>query len=69
MLGRLDDHFVRADAVHAVEHALALAIQFAFDAQRRKLVGHYAQVQPGVLGPPPLRPYAKTSGGVFYSLP
>src|SRR5579864_1871288 len=26
-------------------------------------------VQPGVLGPPPLRPYANTSGGVLPSLP
>ena len=38
----LDDHLVGADAVHLVVHALALAVQLAFDAQRRELVGHHA---------------------------
>ena len=42
VIGALDDHLVRADAVHLVVHAFALAVQLAFDAQRRKLVGHHA---------------------------
>ena len=42
VVGRFDDHLVRADAVHLVEHAFGLAAQIAFDAQRGELVGHYA---------------------------
>ena len=40
MLGRLDDHFVRADTVHLVEHALGLTVQVALNAQRGEFVGH-----------------------------
>ena len=43
VIGRFDDHLVRAHAVHAVEHALAFAVETAFDAQRRKFIGHHAQ--------------------------
>src|SRR5450432_257820 len=39
MVRRLDDDLVRADAVHAVEHALGLTVQGAFDAQGWELVG------------------------------
>ncbi len=49
VFGRLDDDFMRADAVHAVEHALALTIEVAFDLQRRKLVRHDAQVPAGAV--------------------
>src|ERR1700735_1920829 len=38
-----DDYFVRADAVHAVEHAFALAAQAAFNAERGEFVGHHAE--------------------------
>ena len=56
MLRRLHDHFVRADAVHLVEQAFALAIQFAFDSQRRKPVRHHAnaptrRVRPAAIAP------------------
>src|SRR5208283_199906 len=44
MLRRLDNDFVRADAVHLVEQALALAVEFAFDAQCRKPIGDHANV-------------------------
>ena len=44
---RLDDHFVRADAVHAIEHAVAFAIQRPFHLQRRKLVRHDPKIPPG----------------------
>ena len=40
---RFDDHFVRADAVHAVEKAVAFAIQAAFNSQRGKFIRHHAQ--------------------------
>jgi hypothetical protein len=43
VIRRFDDYFVRADAVHAVEKSIAFAIQAAFDAQRRKFIGHYAE--------------------------
>ena len=43
MVGRFDDHLVRAHAVHAVEQSVAFAVQVAFDAQRRKFIGHHAQ--------------------------
>jgi hypothetical protein len=39
MVGRLDDDLVRPDSVHAIEHALRLAVQRAFDSQGWKLVG------------------------------
>jgi len=42
MVRSLDDDFVGADAVHLVVHALALAVQFAFDAQHGEFVGDYA---------------------------
>ena len=42
MLGRLDDHFVGADAAHHVVDALAALVQFAFDLQGGELVGHHA---------------------------
>ena len=44
VIGRFDDDFMRADAVHFVEHAFACAIQIAFDAERGKFVGNYANV-------------------------
>ena len=50
MLRRFDDHFVRADAVHLVEETFAFAVQFAFDAQRRKFVGHHANAPAGRVG-------------------
>ena len=43
MIGRFDDHFVRADAVHAIEQAFAFAIQAAFNSQRRKFIGDHAE--------------------------
>ena len=51
VVGRFDDDFVRADAVHAVEQAFAFAVQVAFDAQRRKLVGHDAHAPAGRVRP------------------
>src|SRR5258708_60954 len=42
MVGRLDDHFVRADSVHLVKETFAFAVQFAFDAQCGKFVWHHA---------------------------
>ena len=42
VLRRLDDDLMRADAVHLVVHAVALAVQLAFDAEHRKFVGHDA---------------------------
>ena len=47
MIGRLDDDLVRANAVHPVEHAFGLAIQIAFDTQRRKLVRNDPNGPPG----------------------
>ncbi len=38
----LNDHFVRADAVHPVEQAFAFPVQCALNAQHRKLVRHHA---------------------------
>ena len=65
---RLDDDFVRANAVHPIEQPLAFAIEIAFDAQRRKLVRHDAHVPAGGVRRLPLR-YARISGGVLFSCP
>src|SRR5262249_29816256 len=45
-----DDHFVSADAVHLVEHALGLAINVALDTQCWKLVGDHAHAPAGRIG-------------------
>src|SRR6202040_4313593 len=37
-----DNDFVGTDAVHAVEHALGLAVEITLDSERRELVGDYA---------------------------
>jgi hypothetical protein len=50
VIGRLDDHLVRPDAVHPVEQPLALAVERAFHVQRRKLVRHHAQLPPRGIG-------------------
>src|SRR5579872_221063 len=42
MIWRLDDHFVCADAVHAVKHTFGLSVQISLNAKRRELVGDYA---------------------------
>src|ERR1700733_6772683 len=42
VIGRFDDHFVRAHSVHTIEKAFAFAVQSSFDPQRRKLVGHHS---------------------------
>src|ERR1019366_7690433 len=38
VVGRFDDDFVGAYAIHLVKHALGLLVQIAFDAERRELV-------------------------------
>jgi hypothetical protein len=44
---RLDDHFVRADPVHPIEHAFADPVERPLDLQRGKLVRHDADVPAG----------------------
>src|SRR5277367_6363044 len=46
VIGSFNDHFVRAYSVHAIEKSIALAVEPAFDAQRRKFIGHHAQTPP-----------------------
>src|ERR1700735_384785 len=43
VIRRFDDHFVRPDAVHAVEEAFAFPIQTTFDTESGKFVGHHAK--------------------------
>jgi hypothetical protein len=40
VVGALDDHFVRADAVHLVEDALARLVQISLDLESGELVRH-----------------------------
>src|SRR6266849_2515049 len=49
VIRRFDDHFVRPDTVHAVKQSLALAIEVAFDAQRRELVRDDADSPTGAI--------------------
>src|SRR5580700_3263767 len=42
MIGRFDDYLMRADAVHLVKEAFALAVEIAFNAECGKFVGHDA---------------------------
>ena len=47
VIRRLDDHFMRTDAVHAIEHALGLPLEAAFHFQRGELVRHDPKVPAG----------------------
>src|SRR5205823_10835852 len=49
MIRRLDDHFVCADAIHAVVHAVRTAVQVSFDPQCRILVGNHADRPAGLV--------------------
>ena len=51
VIGRLDDHFVRADAVHPIEQPLAFPIEVAFHLQRGKLVRHDSKIPAGRIRP------------------
>src|ERR1700728_1800760 len=42
VVGRLNNDFVRPDSVHAIKHALRLAVERAFNTQSWKLIGHDA---------------------------
>ena len=42
VIGCFDDHLVRADPIHLVEHAFGLFVEVAFDPECRKFVGHNA---------------------------
>ncbi len=50
MLRSLNDDLVRADAMHLVVQAFALAVQRAFDPQGGKLVRHHTQRPAGSIG-------------------
>ena len=43
MVGSFDDHFVRADAIHAIEQAFAFAVKAAFNAESGKFIRHHAE--------------------------
>ena len=43
----LDDHFVRADPVHAIEQAVAFAVEPAFNSQRRKFIWYHPNCPSG----------------------
>ena len=47
MVGRFNDNFVSADAVHLVEHAFGLLVEVAFDAERREFVRDYSNCPAG----------------------
>ena len=52
VVGSFDNYLVGAHAVHAIEEALALAIQIAFYPQRRKFIGDHSERPPrGILCP------------------
>ena len=59
MVGSFDDYFVRAHAVHAIEHAIAFAVEAPLDAKRRKFIGHHAQRPPGRVPPAAVAPISK----------
>ena len=42
VIRRLYDDFVRANSVHAVKHAVGLAVEIPLDHQRGKFVRHHA---------------------------
>src|ERR1700683_3184355 len=62
---RFDDYFMGADAVHAVEEAFAFVVQAAFNAERRKLVGHYAQRPAGCVFSAAVAAIGEDFGGSF----
>src|SRR5450759_4897107 len=52
VVGPFDDDLMGADAVHLVVHALALAVQLAFDAEDGEFIGHDAHPPPGLVAIP-----------------
>src|SRR5450759_4651654 len=52
VVGPFDDDLMGADAVHLVVHALALAVQLAFDAEDGEFIGHDAHAPPGLVAVP-----------------
>src|ERR1035437_4051054 len=52
VVGPFDDDLMGADAVHLVVHALALAVQLAFDAEDGKFIGHDTHAPPGLVAVP-----------------
>src|SRR6516225_1343920 len=62
MVRRLNNDFVRADAVHLVEHAIGRAVQAAFNLQCRKLVGHYTNRPTLGIAPGAVRTVSKHFG-------
>ncbi len=49
MVGRFDDYFVRADAIHFVEKSLAFAVQITFNAERGKTIRNNANIPAGTV--------------------
>ena len=54
MVGRFDDHFVRADTVHAIEKAFSLAVEPSLNSQSGKFIGHDAQGPAGRVSSAPV---------------
>src|ERR1035441_5058304 len=52
VVGSFHNDLVGADAVHLVVHALALAVQLAFDAENGELIGHDAHPPAGLIAIP-----------------
>src|SRR5579863_8741535 len=46
VIGRLDDHLMGPDAVHAIKHAFSLPVQGSLNSKRGKLVRNYAHRPP-----------------------
>src|SRR5882724_10633648 len=51
VIGGFDNHFMRTDAVHAVEHTVGLAVERALNSEGRELVRNYPhRPARGILG-------------------
>src|SRR5580692_5095743 len=69
MVGRLVDHLVRADTVHAVEEPVAFPVQVALNAQRGKLVWDDAHLPARGVGAAPVAPVLENFGRSFRFMP
>ena len=69
VIGGLNDHFVRAHAIHAVKQAIALAVEVAFDAQRGKFIGNYTNGPTGRIRASAVAPVGQNFRRGLSSLP
>jgi hypothetical protein len=69
MPGRLDHHFMGADAIHLVIDPVPFPIQIALDSESRKLIGHDPKAPARGIGKAPVISKGDNLGGSLILIP